>query len=131
MSDLFFDYTLPEHLIAQEPAARRDESRLLVVRRGTSGLEHRVFRDLPELLAPGDLVVLNDTKVLPARLVGRREKTGGKWEGLFLRADAGGAWVILAQTRGYPQPGGAPGRERAAETGSGSGSGSGSGVDRR
>jgi S-adenosylmethionine:tRNA ribosyltransferase-isomerase len=102
---LFFDYTLPEHLIAQEPAARRDESRLLVVRRGTGELEHRVFRDLPELLTPGDLVVLNDTKVLPARLVGRREKTGGKWEGLFLHAQPDGAWVMLAQTRGYPQLG--------------------------
>jgi S-adenosylmethionine:tRNA ribosyltransferase-isomerase len=101
----FFDYHLPEYLVAQEPAARRDESRLLVVRRRTGELEHRVFRDLPELLAPGDLVVLNDTKVLPARLVGRREKTGGKWEGLFLHEDAGGAWVMLAQTRGYPQPG--------------------------
>jgi S-adenosylmethionine:tRNA ribosyltransferase-isomerase len=105
MSDLFFDYALPEHLIAQQPAARRDESRLLVVRRDTGTLEHRVFRDLPELLAPGDLVVLNDTKVLPARLVGRREKTGGKWEGLFLHAQPDGAWVALAQTRGYPQAG--------------------------
>ena len=104
MSDLFFDYTLPEHLIAQEPAARRDESRLLVVRRGTGELEHRVFRDLPELLAPGDLVVLNDTRVLPARVVGRRERTGGKWEGLFLRETAGG-WEMLAQTRGHPQVG--------------------------
>ena len=102
---LFFDYDLPGRLVAQEPAARRDAARLLVVRRGTGELEHRIFRDLPELLAPGDLVVLNDTKVLPARLVGRREKTGGKWEGLFLHEDAGGAWVMLAQTRGYPQPG--------------------------
>lgn len=102
---LFFDYTLPEHLIAQQPAARRDESRLLVVRRGTGELEHRVFRDLPELLAPGDLIVLNDTRVLPARLVGRREKTGGRWEGLFLQAQPDGAWVMLAQTRGYPQAG--------------------------
>jgi S-adenosylmethionine:tRNA ribosyltransferase-isomerase len=102
---LFFDYTLPEHRIAQEPAERRDESRLLVVRRATGELEHRVFRELPELLAPGDLVVLNDTKVLPARLVGRREKTGGKWEALFLHEQPDGAWVMLAQTRGYPQAG--------------------------
>jgi S-adenosylmethionine:tRNA ribosyltransferase-isomerase len=105
MSDLFFDYTLPEHLIAQEPAARRDGSRLLVVRRGTGELEHRVFRDLPDLLAAGDLVVLNDTRVLPARLVGRREKTGGKWEGLFLHEQPDGAWEVLAQTRGYPHAG--------------------------
>src|SRR5438874_4395363 len=101
----FFDYTLPEHLIAQHPAARRDESRLLVVRRDTSALEHRTFRDLPELLAPGDLVVLNDTRVLPARLVGRREATGGKWEGLFLRVAESGLWEMLAQARGYPEVG--------------------------
>jgi S-adenosylmethionine:tRNA ribosyltransferase-isomerase len=101
---MFFDYHLPEHLIAQHPAARRDESRLLVVRRAAGTLEHRTFRDLPELLNPGDLVVLNDTRVLPARLVGRREKTGGKWEGLFL-AEAVGLWEMLAQTRGYPEAG--------------------------
>lgn len=103
-SSLFLDYHLPEHLIAQEPAARRDESRLLVVRRDSGALEHRVFRDLPELLRPGDLLVLNDTKVIPARLVGRRERTGGKWEGLFLRETPGG-WELLAQTRGYPRDG--------------------------
>ena len=100
----FFDYHLPEHLIAQHPAARRDEARLLVVRRAAGGVEHRVFRDLPELLAPGDLVVLNDTKVLAARLIGRRAQTGGKWEGLFLR-EAGGRWEILAHTRGHPVSG--------------------------
>jgi S-adenosylmethionine:tRNA ribosyltransferase-isomerase len=99
-----FDYHLPEHLIAQHPAARRDESRLLVVRRGEASLEHRTFRDLPELLAPGDLLVLNDTKVLPARVVGHRESTGGKWEGLFLRT-RGDHWEMLAQTRSYPDVG--------------------------
>jgi S-adenosylmethionine:tRNA ribosyltransferase-isomerase len=83
--ELFFDYELPEHLIAQEPAANRDESRLLVVRRDSGALEHRAFRDLSEVLRPGDLLVLNDTKVIPARVIGRREQTGGKWEGLFLR----------------------------------------------
>src|SRR5437764_7357970 len=102
MSDLFFDYTLPEHLIAQEPAARRDESRLLVVRRSTGELEHRVFRDLPELLAPGDLLVLNDTKVLPARVLGRRESTGGRWEGLYLRTTPDGLWEMMTKTRGHP-----------------------------
>ncbi|MBA4190183.1 MAG: tRNA preQ1(34) S-adenosylmethionine ribosyltransferase-isomerase QueA [Planctomycetaceae bacterium] len=101
---MHFDYHLPEHLIAQHPAARRDESRLLVVRRGSGSLEHRTFRDLPELLNPGDLLVLNDTRVLPARVVGRRESTGGKWEGLFLRL-VNGLWEMLAQTRSYPEPG--------------------------
>ncbi len=102
--NLFFDYDLPEQLIAQEPAARRDESRLLVVRRDTGTLEYRTFRDLPQLLHPNDLLVLNDTKVLPARLVGQRVATGGKWEALYL-GTVGDAWELLAQTRGYPQEG--------------------------
>src|SRR5947209_17369734 len=101
----FFDYHLPEHLIAQHPAAERDGARLLVVRRDTRSISHHTFRDLPNLLAPGDLVVLNDTRVLPARLIGRRESTGGKWEGLFLRVAEGGLWEMLAQTRGYPEVG--------------------------
>jgi S-adenosylmethionine:tRNA ribosyltransferase-isomerase len=101
----FFDYNLPDHLIAQQPAARRDESRLLVLRRTTGELAHHIFRDLPDLLAPNDLLVLNDTKVLPARIIGRREQTGGKWEGLFLRQTADGLWELLAQSRGYPAVG--------------------------
>ncbi len=95
-----FDYDLPPHLIAQEPAAERDLSRLLVVRRAAGTIAHHVFRDLPGLLAPGDLLVLNDSRVVPARLLGRRERTGGRWEGLFLREHAGGAWELLCQTRG-------------------------------
>jgi S-adenosylmethionine:tRNA ribosyltransferase-isomerase len=101
----FFDYHLPEHLIAQHPAPERDSARLLVVRRATRALEHHRFCALPELLAPGDLVVLNDTRVLPARVIGQRELTGGKWEGLFLRAVETGLWEMLAQTRGYPEIG--------------------------
>jgi S-adenosylmethionine:tRNA ribosyltransferase-isomerase len=100
-----FDYELPPHRIAQEPAADRDASRLLVVDRSAASLNHRHFRDLPELLNAGDLLVLNDTRVLPARLVGRREKTGGKWEGLFLRETPDGLWELLAQTRGRPTTG--------------------------
>jgi S-adenosylmethionine:tRNA ribosyltransferase-isomerase len=94
------DYPLPPSLIAQEPAGRRDASRLLVVRRRDNTLEDHTFADLPALLAPGDLVVLNDTRVLPARLVGRRQRTGGRWEGLFLRTDEAGLWELLCQTRG-------------------------------
>jgi S-adenosylmethionine:tRNA ribosyltransferase-isomerase len=93
------DYDLPLHLIAQEPAPRRDGSRLLVANRADGALHDHHFRDLPEFLHPGDLLVLNDTRVLPARLLGRRERTGGKWEGLFLR-DIGGIWEVLSQTRG-------------------------------
>jgi S-adenosylmethionine:tRNA ribosyltransferase-isomerase len=100
-----FDYDLPPRLIAQHPCPERDQSRLLVVRRDGGERSHRVFRDLPELLAPGDLLVLNDTRVLPARLLGRRERTGGKWEGLFLRDLPGGQWELLCQTRGQPATG--------------------------
>jgi S-adenosylmethionine:tRNA ribosyltransferase-isomerase len=94
------DYDLPPHLIAQQPAPRRDGSRLLLVNRGDGSLTDHLFHDLPELLRPGDLLVLNDTRVLPARLIGRRERTGGKWEGLFLR-ESGGVWEMLCQTRGH------------------------------
>src|SRR5260370_790878 len=95
-----FDYTLPPELIAQEPPARRDEARLLVLCRGGAVLGHRRFDELPELLRPGDLLVLNDTRVIAARLLGRRARTQGKWEGLFLRATAAGPSELLCQTRG-------------------------------
>jgi S-adenosylmethionine:tRNA ribosyltransferase-isomerase len=100
MSFDFLDYDLPAHLIAQEPCPERDRARLLVVRSQGGSLAHHHFRDLPGLLAPGDLLVLNDTRVVPARLRGRRLRSGGKWEGLFLRQLPGGAWELLCQTRG-------------------------------
>ena len=100
-----FDFDLPDELIAQHPAEPRDASRLMVIRRSSGSWEHRVFRDLPDLLDPGDVLVRNNTKVVPARLVGRREATGGAWEGLFLRALPGGCWEILGKTRGRPMPG--------------------------
>lgn len=100
-----FEFDLPPQLIAQEPCEPRDHARLLVVRRQTQTLAHRRFYDLPELLSPGDLLILNDTRVLPARLLGHRQQTGGKWEGLFLRELPGGNWEMLCQTRGRPQPG--------------------------
>ena len=95
-----FDYELPDRLIAQEPPPERDQSQLLVVRRDGRPPAHHRFHELPALLDPGDLLVLNDTRVLPARLVGRRARSGGRWEGLFLREDADGAWELLSQTRG-------------------------------
>ena len=104
MPELFFDYDLPERLIAQTPVANRADSRLLVIHRHPGKLEHRHFRDLPEYLNPGDLLVRNNTKVLPARLVGTRERTGGRWEGLFLNG-RDGAWELLAQTRGFVEVG--------------------------
>ncbi|HVX64333.1 MAG TPA: S-adenosylmethionine:tRNA ribosyltransferase-isomerase, partial [Pirellulales bacterium] len=93
MSELSrYDYDLPRELVAQSPLSRRSDARLLVVDRKTAALQHRHVRDLPELLAPGDCLVLNDTRVVPARLVGRRTLTGGHWEGLFIEADSNGAW---------------------------------------
>jgi S-adenosylmethionine:tRNA ribosyltransferase-isomerase len=99
----FFDYDLPPGLIAQEPSPSRDQARLLVVRRQAGTLEHHIFRELPNLLDAGDLLVLNDTRVIPARLLGRRERTGGRWEGLFLHALPDGAWELMCQTRGRLQ----------------------------
>src|SRR5436309_2686567 len=98
--DDLLDYELPPSLIAQSPLAERDQSRLLVLRRDAGSLAHHHFADLPDLLDPKDLLILNDTRVLPARLVGKRERTGGKWEGLFLQLGEAGTWEMLSKTRG-------------------------------
>ena len=100
-----YDYDLPAGLIADVPLAGRDESRLLVVDRQRGELLHRTIRDLPSLLLAGDCLVLNDTRVIPARLYGRRAATGGRWEGLFLGTTADGDWRLIGQTRGRLQPG--------------------------
>jgi S-adenosylmethionine:tRNA ribosyltransferase-isomerase len=100
-----FDYELPAHLIAQDPCPERDQSRLMVVRRADATIAQHVFADLPDLLAAGDLLILNDTRVIPARLIGRRARTGGKWEGLFLREVPGGFWELMCQTRGQLKEG--------------------------
>ena len=72
-----FDFDLPPELIAQTPASRRDNSRLLVLHRASGQLEHRQFRDVLEYLHPGDVLVLNDSRVIPARLRGSNVHTGG------------------------------------------------------
>ncbi len=95
-----YDYPLPKHLIAQEPLANRTDARLLVVERSTGDISHHHIRDLPGLLRAGDALVLNETRVVPARLVGQRTSTGGRWEGLFLSADGQGNWRLLAKARG-------------------------------
>jgi len=86
-----FDYELPKELIAKYPPERRDESRLLVMWRGTGSVEHRVFRDIVEYLNPGDLLVVNESRVIPARLLGRKRGTGGKVEMFALRELTSGA----------------------------------------
>lgn len=100
-----FDFALPQELIAQHPAEPRDRSRLMVVHRRDGRLEHRSFADLPEVLASGDILVRNNTRVVPARLIGRRAATGGKWEALFVRDLPDGTWEVLATTRGRPAVG--------------------------
>lgn len=100
-----FDFNLPDSLVAQHPVDPRDSSRLMVVRRSAGTWEHRIFHDLPDLLGAGDILVRNNTKVMPARLIGRRESSGGAWEGLFLRVLPDATWEILSKTRGRPSPG--------------------------
>lgn len=92
-----YRYELPARLIAQEPAARRDESRLLVVPREGGVPESRSFRELPTLLRSGDLLVVNDTRVLPARLWARKEGTGGRVELLAIRPLSDGAWAAMVR----------------------------------
>lgn len=94
-SDFYFD--LPKELIAQEPCSPRDAARLLCLGRSDGAVRHRVFRDLPELLRPGDLLVVNDSKVLPARLIGRKEGGGAVCELLLLRQVCGDVWECLAR----------------------------------
>ncbi len=99
-----YDYDLPRELIAQQPSVQRDDARLMVVNRASGSIEHFHVRDLPELLAPKDCLVFNDTRVIPARLLGSRTATDGRWEGLFLEAE-NNIWRILCKTRGKLQTG--------------------------
>jgi len=89
------DYHLPPELIAQQPARPRDSSRMLVLHRATGQIEHRQFRDLPNYLTDQDAVVLNNTRVIRARLVGRREPGGGRAEVLLLAERGDGLWEAL------------------------------------
>ncbi len=100
-----YDYHLPEERIAKQPAEQREQARLLVLDRATQTIRHQLIADLPQLLKPRDRLVLNDTKVLPARLLGSRRATGGKWEGLYLETGDDGLWRLMAQTRGFVRDG--------------------------
>ena len=108
-----FDYALPAELIAQRPLAERDASRMMVLDRAGGSIQHHWFRELPELLEPGDLVVFNNTKVIPARLLGRRRGTRaqpvgkhnparhehltGEVELLLVRREGDGTWLGLVR----------------------------------
>ena len=102
-SDFYYD--LPEELIAQTPLERRDASRLLVMDRETGALEHRHFYELPALLNPGDCLVLNDSRVLPARLLGHRVPSGGAVEVLLLKDQGDGVWECLTKPGRKTRPG--------------------------
>ncbi|MBI5386074.1 MAG: tRNA preQ1(34) S-adenosylmethionine ribosyltransferase-isomerase QueA [Verrucomicrobia bacterium] len=90
-----FDYPLPPELIAQEPAPQRDQSRLLVLHRSDGRMEHRHFTDLPGHLRAGDVLVLNDSRVIPARLRGKNARTGGEFEILLLEENSANDWWAM------------------------------------
>lgn len=92
-SDFYYD--LPQELIAQEPLAQRDQSRLMTLERKTGAVGHRHFYELSELLHPGDCLILNNSRVLPARLYGNREKTGGRVEFVLLNEKKRDVWEVL------------------------------------
>ncbi|MCL5290749.1 MAG: tRNA preQ1(34) S-adenosylmethionine ribosyltransferase-isomerase QueA [Bacillota bacterium] len=92
-----FDFQLPEELIAQEPIEKRDQSRLMVVYRDSQEIEHKTFREIIDYMRPGDMLVMNESKVLPARILGNRTSTGAKIEVLLLRQVAPNRWEALVK----------------------------------
>ncbi len=100
-----FHYELPPELIAQEPVEPRDAAHLLLLERASERLEHHIFRELPELLQPGDCLVANDTRVIPARLLGRRLPGGGTAELLLLHRRDARRWEVLARPGRRLRPG--------------------------
>jgi len=100
-----FWYELPEHLIAQNPAEKRDMSRLLVLNREKHSMEHRVFRDLPLYLEAGDCLVINNTRVIPARLLGEKEGTGGSIEFVLLKRIEKDVWEVILRPGRRAKPG--------------------------
>lgn len=100
-----FDYDLPEELIAQTPCEPRNHSRLMVLDRQQQTVQHQHFYDLKNFLVPGDTLIFNDTRVMPARLIGHRDKTGGKVEVFLLRRINGNEWETLVKPGKKAQPG--------------------------
>jgi S-adenosylmethionine:tRNA ribosyltransferase-isomerase len=101
-----YDFELPKQLIAQHPLAKREDAKLMIVNRRDDSISHSWFRDLPNWMNEGDCLVLNETRVVPARLVGFRKKTGGRWHGLYLEHDEETQIVrLLCKTRGKIEPG--------------------------
>ena len=102
-SDFYFD--LPEELIAQDPLADRSGSRMLMLDKTDGRIEHHIFKEIVDYLRPGDCLVLNNTKVLPARLSGRRENTGGAIEVLLLKRKGDDVWETLVKPGRKAKPG--------------------------
>ncbi len=100
-----YDFELPEELVAQRPAERREASRLMVVNRSQASCRHHRFSEILSFLEPGDVLVLNRTRVIPARVFGTRRETGGRVEFLILAAESDGIWRSLVKARGHLQPG--------------------------
>lgn len=92
-----FDYELPENLIAQQPAEPRDESQLMILDRNTGSVTERTFKEIINFIDPGDTIVLNNTEVIPARLYGKKEKTGGQVEFLLLTEIESDTWEVLVR----------------------------------
>ena len=97
MNTADFDFHLPEELIAQTPLEKRDASKLLIVNRETGEMQDKYFHSIIDMLEPGDALVMNDTRVLPARLYGQKEETGGHVELLLLKNTNGDEWEVLAK----------------------------------
>ena len=100
-----FDYDLPEELIAQDPLEDRSSSRLMVLDKKTGDIEHKIFRDVVDYLQPGDCLVLNNTKVIPARLFGVKEGTEAKIEILLLKRKENDIWETLVKPGKKCKPG--------------------------
>ena len=100
-----YKYDLPKELIAQDPLADRSSSRLMVLDRKTGQVSHKIFRDIVSYLHPGDCLVINDTKVIPARLIGAREGTGGKVEIFLLKRKENDIWETLVRPGKKCRPG--------------------------
>ncbi len=100
-----YDFELPGELVAQHPLACRSDARLMLVNRQDQSISHYHVRDLPELLETDDCLVINNSRVIPARLIGFRTRTRGRWQGLVLDVDGDGRWEVMSTTRGRIQPG--------------------------
>ncbi|EPR13952.1 S-adenosylmethionine tRNA ribosyltransferase [Ruminiclostridium papyrosolvens C7] len=100
-----FDYYLPEELIAQHPMEKRDMSRLMVLDKETGEIKHKLFKDIVNYLDEGDCLVLNNTRVIPARLLGEKEGTGGKIEFVLLKRVEGDTWEVILRPGKKAKPG--------------------------